>query len=157
MELEEFYRVQQLYFYQTREIEMEHKKPEPIIDHDSKIYWESAKNNKLMIQYSKNNKEYFLYSKQLISNIDSDDIEWKEVSGRGKIYSFTEVYAAAGPSFKEETPYIVASIELEEGARIISNIINANKEEILIGKRVKVKFDKQSENLTIPKFELDYH
>ena len=155
MELVEFYQVQQLYFYQMKKNKMKYKKPEPVIDHDSKVYWESAKNNKLMIQHSKKNNEYFLYSKQLISNIDNNDIEWKEVSGRGLIYSFTEVAVPAGPAFENDTPYIVASIELEEGARIISNIININKKEIAIGKKVKVKFDKQSESLTIPKFELD--
>tara|TARA_B100000686_G_scaffold136347_1_gene143612 strand:- start:17360 stop:17767 length:408 start_codon:yes stop_codon:yes gene_type:complete len=133
---------------------MEYEKPKPIIDNDSKVYWESAKNNKLIIQYSKKNNEYYLYSKQLISNIDSDDIEWIEVSGKGTIYSFTEVYVPAGPAFKEEVPYIVASIELEEGARIISNIINVHNKEISIGKKVKVIFCKHSENLTIPKFEL---
>jgi len=133
---------------------MEYNKPIPIIDNDSKIYWESAKNNKLLIQYSKKSNEYFLYSKQLISNIDNNDIEWKEVSGKGKIYSFTEVYVPAGPAFKEETPYIVASIELEEGARIISNIVTSKKN-ITIGMKVKVIFDKQSEELTIPKFKID--
>ena len=127
MAQEEFYQAQQHYFCLMKGSKMEYNKPIPIIDNDSKIYWESAKNNKLLIQYSKKSNEYFLYSKQLISNIDNNDIEWKEVSGKGKIYSFTEVYVPAGPAFKEETPYIVASIELEEGARIISNIVTSKK------------------------------
>ena len=48
---------------------MEYNKPIPLIDNDSSKYWESAKNNKLMLQRTKNSKEYFLYSKQLINNI----------------------------------------------------------------------------------------
>ena len=134
---------------------MEIKKPEPIIDNDSAIYWQSAKNNKLMIQRVKNSNEYFLYSRQLTKNINDNDTEWIEVIGKGKIYSYTEVSAPAGPAFKEETPYIVASIELDEGARIISNIIKTDIKNITIGKRVKVVFEKQSENLTIPMFVLD--
>ena len=101
---------------------MEIKKPRPTIDIDSKTYWDAAKNKKLMIQYSLDTKEYFLYSKQLINTTDSKNVEWREVSGKGKIYSYTVVHAPAGPAFKDDTPYIVASIELEEGARIISNI-----------------------------------
>ena len=134
---------------------MDIKKPEPIIDNDSAIYWQSAKNNKLMIQRVKNSNEYFLYSRQLTKNINDNDTEWIEVIGKGKIYSYTEVSAPAGPAFKEETPYIVASIELDEGARIISNIIKTDIKNITIGKRVKVVFEKQSENLTIPMFVLD--
>ena len=134
---------------------MEIKKPKPIIDNDSAIYWQSAKNNKLMVQRVKNSNEYFLYSRQLTKNINDNDTEWIEVIGKGKIYSYTEVSAPAGPAFKEETPYIVASIELDEGARIISNIIKTDIKNVTIGKRVKVVFKKQSENLTIPMFVLD--
>ena len=134
---------------------MDIKKPEPIIDNDSAIYWQSAKNNKLMVQRVKNSNEYFLYSRQLTKNINDNATEWIEVIGKGKIYSYTEVSAPAGPAFKEETPYIVASIELDEGARIISNIIKTDIKNITIGKRVKVVFEKQSENLTIPMFVLD--
>ena len=133
---------------------MNYTKPKPIIDDDSKNYWESAKLNKLVIQYLKNSNEYFLYSKQLINNIDDSEIVWKEVSGKGIIYSYSIIHTPAGPSFKEDTPYIVASIELEEGARIISNIVNSNFSKITIGKKVRVVFEKQSEELTIPKFEI---
>jgi len=140
-----------------RKNKMNYTKPKPIIDDDSKNYWESAKLNKLVIQYSKNSNEYFLYSKQLINNIDDNDdneIEWKEVSGKGTIYSYSIIHAPAGPSFVEDTPYIVASIQLDEGARIISNIINSDLSKIVIGKKVRVVFEKQTEELTIPKFEI---
>ena len=133
---------------------MEIKKPRPTVDIDSKIYWDAAKNAKLMMQYSLDTKEYFLYSKQLINTTDSKNVEWREVSGKGKIYSYTVVHAPAGPAFKDDTPYIVASIELEEGARIISNIITQDIENISIGDSVKVVFEKQDDEFTIPKFEI---
>jgi len=155
MVLVEYYLVLQLYFYQEKVINMEFKKPRPTIDPDSKIYWESAKNNKLMVQYSLDTDEYFLYSKQLTNASNSKNIVWKEVSGKGQIYSFTVVHVPAGPAFKEDTPYIVASIELNEGARIISNILTDNIDDISIGDKVSVIFEKQDDDFTIPKFKLD--
>jgi uncharacterized OB-fold protein len=134
---------------------MEFKKPRPTIDPDSKAYWEAAKLNKLMVQYAVDTNEYFLYSKRLTNAQNSSNIEWKEVSGQGKIYSYTVIHAPAGPAFTEEVPYIVASIKLKEGARIISNIITDNIDEISIGDKVKVIFDKQDEEFTIPKFIID--
>jgi len=133
---------------------MEFKKPRPIIDPDSKIYWDSANDEKLMVQYSIDTEEYFLYSKQLTNAANSNKIEWRQVSGKGEIYSFTIVYAPAGPAFKEDTPYIVACIKLDEGARIISNILTDKIEEVCIGDRVKVIFEKQNDGFTIPKFEI---
>ncbi len=134
---------------------MEFKKPRPTIDPDSKTYWEGASNEKLMLQYSIDTNEYFLYSKQLTNAINSKNIEWRQVSGKGKIYSFTIVYAPAGPAFKNDTPYIVASIELDEGARIISNIITDDIEKVSIGDKVKVIFEKQSDGFTIPMFIIE--
>ena len=134
---------------------MEFKKPRPTMDPDSKIYWDSANDKKLMVQYSIETEEYFLYSKQLTNATNSNKIEWRQVSGKGEIYSFTIVYAPAGPAFKEDTPYIVASIKLDEGARIISNILTDKIEEVCIGDRVKVVFEKQNDGFTIPKFEIE--
>ena len=125
------------------------------MDPDSKIYWDSANDKKLMVQYSIETEEYFLYSKQLTNATNSNKIEWRQVSGKGEIYSFTIVYAPAGPAFKEDTPYIVASIKLDEGARIISNILTDKIEEVCIGDRVKVVFEKQNDGFTIPKFEIE--
>ena len=155
MELVEYCLVLQLCFYQEKVVSMEFKKPRPTIDPDSKIYWESAKDNKLMVQYSLDTEEYFLYSKQLTNASDSKNIVWKEVSGKGKIYSFTVVHVPAGPAFKEDTPYIVASIELDGGARIISNILTDNIADISIGDKVSVVFEKQDDDFTIPKFKLE--
>ena len=129
-------------------------KPTPVIDSDSRQYWEGAKSKKLMMQYNKNSNEYFLYSSSLGGVKHNENIEWKEVSGRGDIYSFTLVHAPAGEAFKDDIPYIVALITLEEGARIISNIIIEEGEKISIGDRVTVHFEKYSEELTIPKFKL---
>ena len=155
MEQVGYYLVLLPYYYQTKGTKMEYHKPRPIIDNDSKTYWESAKKNKLMIQHAKKSNEYFLYSRQLNKNIDDNDLEWIEAKGKGKIYSYTIVNTPAGPAFVDEVPYVVASIILDEGARIIGNIINSNVKNIKIGKKVKVIFDKQNEDLTIPKFVLD--
>ena len=129
-------------------------KPIPTIDADSIEYWNGAKSEKLMLQYSKDSNEYFLYSRSLGNTINDENIEWKEVSGNGEIYSFTCVHAPAGEAFKDDVPYIVALITLKEGARIISNIIVDKNEKIKIGDKVKVYFEKISEELTVPKFKL---
>ena len=129
-------------------------KPIPTIDADSIEYWNGAKSEKLMVQYSKDSNEYFLYSRSLGNTINDENIEWKEVSGNGEIYSFTYVHAPAGEAFKDDVPYVVALITLKEGARIISNIIVDKNEKIKIGDKVKVYFEKISEELTVPKFKL---
>lgn len=129
------------------------KKPMPTIDSDSDEYWNGAKSNKLMLRYSKDKNEYFLYSRILGNASEDDNLIWKQVSGEGEVYSYTEVHTPAGPAFEEDVPYIVALIQLKEGTRIISNIVIKGNEKIKIGDKVKVFFDKVSDELTIPKFK----
>lgn len=129
------------------------KKPIPTIDSDSDEYWNGAKSNKLMIRYSEDTNEYFLYSRILGNTSEDDNLIWKQVSGKGEVYSFTEVHSPAGPAFEKDVPYIVALIQLIEGTRIISNIEIKDNEKIKIGDKVEVFFDKVSNELTIPKFK----
>tara|TARA_B100001027_G_C16038355_1_gene228726 strand:+ start:85 stop:480 length:396 start_codon:yes stop_codon:yes gene_type:complete len=126
-----------------------------IIDKDSKTFWEGAKKNRLMLQKSKNNGNYFLYSVGH-SNVAADhEFEWVEVSGNGKIYSFTVSYIPAGSKYYlDKTPYVIGSILLEENVRIMSTIITDNIKTVEIGKKVKVCFRKLSDEIVFPCFKL---
>ena len=126
-----------------------------MIDKDSKVFWDGAKKNKLMIQRSKLTGKYFLYSLGH-SNISADEkYEWIEASGKGSIYSFTISHIPGGSKYYiDKTPYIIGSILLEEGVRLTSNIITDNPDKIIIGKKVEVLFKKLTDTITFPCFQL---
>jgi len=75
-----------------------------------------------------------------------------EASGRGKIHTYSIVRRPPSPQFGEDVPYIVAMIELEEGPRMMSNVIGLSHEDIRIDMPVEVVFDDVTESATIPKF-----
>ena len=66
-------------------------------------------------------------------------MEWTKVSGRGTIYSYTVVHRAATPAFK--APYTVAIVELAEGPRILTDLIEVNPQDVNIGMEVQVAFE----------------
>ncbi len=125
------------------------------IDKDSRVFWEGAKKNRLMLQKSKNNGNFFLYSVGH-SNVAADhEFEWVEASGNGEIYSYTVSYIPGGSKYYlDKTPYIIGSILLEENVRIMSNIITDDIKSVEIGKKVKVYFKKLSEEIVFPCFKL---
>jgi hypothetical protein len=131
---------------------MTYQKPVPVIDADSAPYWEGAKQNKLMVQKDRKSGKCFLYSRRLAPGVDDSQVEWVEAGGKGRIYSFTVAHAPAGPAFKDDVPYVIASIELDEGARVLANIVTDQPDSLAIGQRVEVLFDRVSDELTIPKF-----
>ncbi len=62
-----------------------------------------------------------------------------EYSGKGKIYSYTEV-TAPPQGFEDQVPYILAVIELDEGAKLTAQVVDANKDDVKIGSRVERVF-----------------
>ena len=81
-------------------------------------------------------------------------IAWKDCSGRGTVFSYTVVHRAPDPAFRGELPYVLAVIELEEGARLMSNVIGCAPAEVRIGAPVQVVFETVAENVGVAKFRL---
>ncbi len=125
-----------------------------ILDAESKPYWDAAKKKKLLIQRCMDTGKCFLYSRRLQNISISDNYEWIESEGKGTIYSFTIVFSAAGEYYADKVPYVVASINLTEGARIITNILTDRPKDIKINDEVYVVFDKVSDEITMPRFKL---
>tara|TARA_B100000963_G_C22631815_1_gene675316 strand:+ start:2922 stop:3317 length:396 start_codon:yes stop_codon:yes gene_type:complete len=125
------------------------------LDKDSRKFWAAAKKNKLLIQRTINSNKFFLYSRGHSGAIAEDDYEWVEASGLGEIYSFTICnIPGASKYYLDKTPYVIAIINLQEKVRIMSNIIEKNHNNIKIGKKVQVIFQKLNEEITLPCFKL---
>ena len=126
-----------------------------LLDIDSFKFWEGAKKNKLFIQKSTISKKFFLYSRSFSGVAADEPFEWVESSGKGTIYSFTISHIAGGSEFYvNKTPYIVASILLDEGVRLMSNIVDCDHSIVEIGKNVKVIFKKLDSDLVFPCFTI---
>ena len=124
-------------------------------DIDSYEFWEGAKKNKLLLQKSIKSKKYFLYSRAFSGVAADEPFVWTEASGLGVIYSFTICHIPGGSEFYvDKTPYVVGSILLNEGVRLMSNIVDADHEAINIGKKVQVVFKKFNADLIVPCFTM---
>jgi len=130
----------------------EYQKPLPIVDGDSRKYWEACRENKLLIQRCEDCGKHIFYPRALCPHCHSDRVQWVEASGRGKVYSYTINRRPAFPGFAGETPYVVALVELEEGVRMISNVIGVEIGDVRIDMPVEVVFEKATDEFTLPKF-----
>ena len=128
------------------------KKPVPRPAPESVPYWEAAKRHKLAIPHCKSCGHYWFPPSQRCTSCLSADMEWAEVSGRGKVYSFVTFHRVFHPAFEEEVPYVVALVELEEGPRMLTNVIGIPPEEVRCEMKVKVTFDDVTPEATVPKF-----
>lgn len=132
----------------------EYKKPLPVILPETEEYWKAAKRHELLLQRCRKCGQVIYFPRIICFKCLSKELEWFNSKGLGTIYSYTIInYQIAHKSFEQDVPYIYAIIDLDEGARMISNVINIDVSKVKIGMRVRAVFEDVTEDISIPKFE----
>lgn len=127
-------------------------KPLPVIDPGTETFWAEARSHRLTIPRCLDCGKYHFYPRALCPHCHSERLEWTAVSGRGTIYSFTIARKPAGPAFAPDLPYVIALIDLDEGPRMMTNLVVPDVDAVRIGCRVEVVFDDVSPEITLPRF-----
>ncbi len=127
-------------------------KPIPVVNTWAKPFWDAAKEERLIIQQCQDCGENIFYPRIACINCASDNLDWIECSGKGKVYTYTVVEANAPSAFVADLPYVVAVVILEEGVRMLSNIINCDPYSVECDMPVQVTFEILNDEYTLPKF-----
>jgi uncharacterized OB-fold protein len=135
-------------------MELNRPLPSPITP-EAQPYWDGLKENKLMLPKCDDCGKPFFYPRALCPNCHSRNIGWMQASGRGKLYSFQIAHRSLSRAFKVELPCVMAMIELEEGPRMMSNLINIEPDPSVIkcDMPVEVVFEKQNDDITLALFQ----
>ena len=128
------------------------KKQLPIITSSDKAFWEGAKRHELMA-YRCLNCGTFYYPAIHCVACDNPKMEWVRVSGKGQVFTFTIYRMVYHPAWKDDVPYNVSWIKLDEGPVLLSNVVGCKNEDIYIGMPVEVTFEDINEEVTLPKFK----
>ncbi|HYD61261.1 MAG TPA: Zn-ribbon domain-containing OB-fold protein [Noviherbaspirillum sp.] len=120
---------------------------------DTRPFWEGAQQGKLMMQYCTVARKFQHYPRPVSIFTGRRTLEWREVSGNGVIYAFTTV-RIPGPGLDGRLPLCVATVELDEGVRMIANILDCAPEQLAVGKKVRLAWDTLGEGKKYPAFVL---
>jgi uncharacterized OB-fold protein len=132
-----------------------YEKPLPIPDVETASFWSALRDRRLLVKKCSACESFHFYPRVLCPHCHSDRVDWVEASGRGEIYTYTVARRPAGPSFKNDVPYVVALVKLDEGPRMMTNIVCDDPDAVRIGKRVVVDFCPVTDEITLPKFRLE--
>jgi uncharacterized OB-fold protein len=128
----------------------EHPVPMPPIIWDNMGYWEGINRHELVFQRCKECGTWRHPPRPVCPKCRSFEKEWAPSTGKGTVYSCVTYQESPHPGFK--APYSVVLVEMEEGVRLVSNMVDIKSEEISIGMPVEVVFEDIAEGLTLPKF-----
>lgn len=132
---------------------MELSLPRPVANADSQAYWDAARDRKLLIRRCKACGELHFMPRHLCPSCWSNDLEWIGAKGTGQVHSFTLIRRASAPAFASRVPYVVALIDLDEGPRMMANVLGGDALQVAIGDRVTLTFEDRGDGALIPQFE----
>lgn len=127
-------------------------KPLPDPTETSRPFWDAAKEGRLLIQRSKSKGKAVFYPRPVSPYGPNDELEWVEASGKGTVYSFTVARRPTAPQWANDGAYVIAIVELEEGAHMTTNIVGCPPEKVFIGMPVVAVFDAVTPEVTLVKF-----
>jgi len=127
-------------------------KPLPRIDEESRGWWEALARHELYVQRCGQCGTKRLPPRAVCPRCLSSAVEWLRCSGKATVYSFTVTRQNQMPGFREELPYVLAVVELEEGPRLLTNVVGCDPDTVRIGMPVVVQFDDVTPEVTLPKF-----
>jgi len=127
-------------------------RPLPHLDEEMRPWWEALQRHELYLQKCRSCGELRYYPRALCTNCLSSKIEWVPSKGRGKVYTFTATYQNGAAGFRESLPYIMAYIELDEGLKLLTNLVECRPEDVKIGMPVEVVFSDVTPEVTLALF-----
>jgi uncharacterized OB-fold protein len=127
--------------------------PKPDVYVPTKPFWDGARAGKLMLQFCTDTQRFQHYPRPVSIYTGSRNLEWREVSGNGRIYACT-IVRVPGPGLEGRLPLSVVTVELDEGVRIIANIVGSHPDEVAIGGRVVLAWDRLDDDTPYPAFRL---
>lgn len=125
----------------------------PVKDATSEPWFAALAEQRLLIQRDPVSGAYQFYPRARIAGHPEREPEWVEASGRATLYSFTTVERVAHSQFRSFAPFTLAIVELEEGVRMTSWIIETPTDEIHCGMRLQVVFREILEGQVLPYFK----
>ena len=127
-------------------------KPLPVVTDESRPFWDGCREGVLRLQHCEECQRYQFYPRLYCMQCGSTAIRWVETSGQGVIYSYTVIYQNKSPEFMHDTPYNVAIVQLNEGPRLMSNIVDVDPADLCVDLPVTVVFDLVTETISLPRF-----
>jgi uncharacterized OB-fold protein len=131
-----------------------HAKPRPRIGPDNAAFWQGCREHRLLLPTCQDCGKAHMPPGPVCPFCFSDRLEWRQASGRGRVSTWTRVHKAWFPAFKYDVPYNVVQVELDEGPRLPSSLVDLGERDPVIGQRVEVVFDDVDEKLTLPRFRI---
>lgn len=128
------------------------RKPLPEVQPFSQPFWDAAREGRLLVQFCKDCDARIFFPRRQCPECWSDNLDWLQASGKGVVYAFSVTYEGVEEAFVPDLPIILAWVDLPEGIRMQTNILDCDPQSARIGMEVEVVFKRATEQIALPYF-----
>jgi uncharacterized OB-fold protein len=125
--------------------------PAPPVTSETTPFWDATAEGRLVIPRCDACAAFIWYPRLRCPACGSTDVSWVKASGRGTVYSHTTTMKGQG-AYRGAGPYVLAYVELDEGPRMMTNIVGCDPDDVSVGQAVEVVFDATGEGPALPRF-----
>jgi uncharacterized OB-fold protein len=124
--------------------------PAPDVTTDE--FWAATRDGRLLIKRCADCGRAHYYPRPFCSFCWSETVTWEEASGRGTLYTWSVVHQNDLPPFADRVPYVAAIVDLEEGPRVMTNVVDCEFDALRVGMAVEVVFREETDDVTLAVF-----
>jgi hypothetical protein len=135
---------------------MAYAKALPQATPETQEFWDGLKRHELRIQRCQDCNQFYFFPRPFCPHAGcrSSNVEWETVSGKGKLHTYVISHRGFGP-WGEDVPYVIAVVELDEGPRMMTNLVNVEPEpeKLPPDMALEIVYDDVTDEVTLPKFQ----
>jgi uncharacterized OB-fold protein len=124
----------------------------PTPDNESQPFWDATREHRLVIKRCAACGRAHFYPRPFCPHCWSEQVHWEDASGRATLYTYSVVHVNDLPPFNERVPYVAAIVDLEEGPRAMTNVVECDVADLRVGMSLEATFQPISDEVTIPVF-----
>jgi uncharacterized OB-fold protein len=129
------------------------RRAEPPVTETTQPFWDATKQHRYLVQSCTTCGNVIAYPREVCPFCAGTALEWRPSAGTGTLYAFTVEHKLANPLEEGSGPYAVGLIDLDEGSRVMSNIVNCPFEALAVGMALQVVWEPLSDGRNLPLFE----
>jgi uncharacterized OB-fold protein len=130
----------------------EPRRAEPPVTELTRPFWDATREQRLLVQWCNGCDEPIFFPREVCPQCLSSDLGWRPSEGAGTVYAVSVQHRPAMAVLADRVPYAVVLVDLDDGIRIMSNVIGCDPNEVAIGQRVSVCWEPLTDGRQLPQF-----
>jgi uncharacterized protein len=130
------------------------RRVEPPASEVAEPFWEATRERRLVVQWCRPCGKPIFYPREVCPRCLGTDLEWRDSAGTGTVYAASVQHKPSMPlPAYSEGPFVIALIELDEGVRLMSNVVGCDPEAVTVGMEVAVTWEELTDGRHLPLFQ----